>query len=143
MNTTEINRAMRRVPTYRGTFCSDNMPGTTGLIIANTDPCGRPGTHWIAIYISPDRQRGEYFDSFGRLPIARLANYLNRHCDRWYYCENQLQSVASSYCGVYCMLYCIHRSRGVDLENFIACFSNDTGFNDVIARHMLTKLGFQ
>ena len=38
------------------------------LLVCNTDPSNRPGSHWIAIYVEDGR--GEFFDSFGRRPNA-------------------------------------------------------------------------
>lgn len=140
MRTNEIDRLLKgKVHNYLGTFSSDNLPkGKTGLLISNTDPHHLPGTHWIAIYISEDRRRGEYFDSFGRPPNRHFANYMNEHCLYWTYNSRQLQSVVSTFCGHYCILFCICRSRGMPMNNFVRRFSTDTGFNDVVVRKALS-----
>jgi hypothetical protein len=140
MKTTEIERLMRKVPNYMGTFSSDNVPDRSGLMIVNLDPEHLPGTHWIAIYISHDRRRGEYFDSFGRRPNKHFANIMDERCRRWIYNKKQLQSIASKYCGHYCMLYCICRSRGMDMPKFVSGFTRDTGLNDAIVAKSLRRI---
>ena len=77
LNTNQIDRILKRKvkKNYLGTFSSNHLPHETGLLVSNTDPCNRAGTHWIAIYISADRRRGEYFDSFGRAPNALFTEY--------------------------------------------------------------------
>ena len=42
------------------------------------------------------------------------------------------QSVVSRFCGHYCVLYCILRSRGMDMCSIVSSFTRDTGFNDVL-----------
>ena len=137
MNTKEIDALMRNTPAYRGTFSRDTIPDVTGLMIVNTDPSHLPGTHWIAIFIDPTRQRGEYFDSFGRPPDEHFNNFMNAHCSNWIYNKRQLQSVVSKYCGYYCVVYCLLRSAGKDLNGFIKIFSRDTGYNDAMIKKCL------
>jgi len=38
----------------------------------------------------------------------------------------------SRFCGHYCVLYCILRSRGIDMHSIVSSFTRDTGFNDVL-----------
>jgi hypothetical protein len=80
MNAVDIQRLLRGVNSYRGTLSCDTLPNKTGLVISNTDPHNLPGEHWIAIYISPDRRYGEYFDSFGRVPNGLFTNYETTLC---------------------------------------------------------------
>ena len=137
MNTTQIDSILKRcrLTTYRGVFASDQLPRVTGVLIANVDPINKPGSHWVAIYISADRQRGEFFDSFGRAPDQRLTLFMKCNCVNWIYNKRQLQSVVSKCCGHYCILYCINRAKlGIDLHRFLTRFTKDTGFNDLIVR---------
>jgi hypothetical protein len=140
MNTKEIDAVMKRTPAYRGTFSRDTIPDVTGLMIVNTDPRHLPGTHWIAIFIDPTRQRGEYFDSFGRPPDEHFATYMNTHCTNWIYNRRQLQSVVSKFCGYYCIVYCVLRSAGRDMNSFVKTFSRDTGYNDVLIKKCLSLI---
>jgi len=84
-------------------------------MVSNTDPQHRPGRHWIAIYISSDRQFGEYFDSFGRDAPPSFVRFMNDNCMYWTFNETHLQSIASNFCGYYCVYYCILGSRGISM----------------------------
>jgi len=87
MNTGDIDRILKaNSPSmFRGVFSCDTLPKSNvrGLIVCNTDPHDKPGEHWIAMYIDGDR--GEYFDSFGRVHDNVFEDYLNRHCINWIY----------------------------------------------------------
>lgn len=132
MNTDEIERMLSSCkPLFLGVYSRDNLPNHQhGLLVANTDPEDRAGTHWIAIYT--DGRRGEYFDSLGREPYATFRDYLNKHCEHWIYNDRQIQSIASRFCGHYCVYYCMLKCRGVDLRRIVNRFTDDTGFNDVL-----------
>ena len=132
MNSEQIARILRPLsPIFRGVYSCNDLPvDGRGLMVCNTDPRGKPGSHWIAIYIEDGL--GEYFDSFGRRPTEEFERYLNQHCKQWTFNDKQLQSIASRFCGYYCVYYCVLRCRGFSLRRIVASLSNDTGFNDVI-----------
>ena len=134
MNGSSIEKALDRCrPTFRGVYSIDTLPTNgRGLMVVNTDPSDRPGTHWIAIYVDSEGIRGEYFDSLGREPHAIFRRYLQKNCEDWIYNERQIQSVASRFCGHYCVYYCTLRCHGVDLRRIVSHFTDDTGFNDVL-----------
>lgn len=137
MNTRQIDNLLRRckLPGYRGVYPSDRVPGNPGIMVVNLDTHDKPGTHWVAIYIKSDRSYGEYFDSFGRAPDSRLFVFMNSNCCQWVHNRIQLQSAASECCGHYTVMYCIYRvRRGSDMDKFVAHFTKDTGFNDLIVR---------
>ena len=138
MNTDQINRFVRSVchHNFQGVYSIDTLPEIPRLLICNTDPSHKPGSHWIAISVDYER-RGEYFDSFGRKPPAIFEDYLNKHCKSWSYNARQLQSVVSSYCGAYCCVYCMLKCRGFSLNRFVSLFTNDTGYNDSIVRDFI------
>ena len=76
-------------------------------VVVNTDPSDMPGTHWVAIYI---RQYGvEYFDSLGRPPNNHFRSFLQRFSRHCAWNEHQYQSIVSSLCGAYCILFIITR----------------------------------
>ena len=138
MNTNEIDRFVRSVCRhhFQGVYSIDTLPDTPRLLISNTDPSDKPGTHWIAISVDSER-RGEYFDSFGRQPPAVFEDYMNKHCISWSYNAKQLQSVVSSFCGAYCCVYCMLKCKGFSLNRIINLFTNDTGYNDSIVRDFI------
>ena len=102
-------------------------------------PSDSPGEHWVVIYVSYDGDYGEFFDSFGR-PTAEFEHYMNKHCSKWTYNRNQLQSIASRFCGLYCACYCIVRSRNVDVTRFVRYFTNDTGLTDVFMHELMCRI---
>ena len=60
---------------FRGVFSSDCLPkhvrkGVAHAFVINTDPHYKPGTHWVAVYVSAFG-RATYFDSFGMLPFPQ------------------------------------------------------------------------
>ena len=122
MNSQQIDRVIRRhVRRFDGIYSIDNLPRHDGpkLLVANTDPADRPGEHWIAISVD-DHGNGQYFDSFGRAPLKRCKDYMNRHYRRWTYNRMQFQSVASELCGHYCIVWCLLNGRKIDLCNLLS-----------------------
>lgn len=146
MNTEDIERALKNCkPGFLGVFSKDTLPEDEphGTMVVNTDPESEPGTHWIAMNV--EKGRGEYFDSFGRPPEKTFRSYLKKHCGRgggkkdWTFNERQLQSVASRFCGHYCVYYCLLKNRGLEMEEIVSKFTNDTGFNDVLVHGFVCR----
>lgn len=140
MNNYQIDKIMKAIDSYRGTFSADTIPNDVGLCIVNTDTSCQPGEHWIAIYISSDRKHGEYFDSFGRPPDERFQRHLNKNCSNWTHNSKQLQSIASPFCGYYCIFYCVLRSRRIGMNAIVDSLTNDTGFNDIVVHAFICPL---
>ena len=141
MDTRDIERFINRDricrSTFQGVFSCDTLPTKPRLLICNTDPSYEPGQHWIAIHVD-QYGRGEYFDSSGRPPNNHFKRYMNRHCgSKWTYNKIQLQSIISSFCGYYCCLYCMFRSRGVNMIRIVNQFTSDTAFNDSIVHYFV------
>ena len=63
---------------YGGIYPSNGLPKyrlkRPGFIIANTDPYGKPGRHWVAFYF-PRRGPAEFFDSTGSAPYKLNRNF--------------------------------------------------------------------
>ena len=91
-------------------------------------------------YVDDDGHYGEYFDSLGRPPNRLFEHYMNAHCREWTYNCKQLQSITSTFCGHYCVCFCILRSSGIDMRRFVRCFTRDTGLNDVIVHELICSL---
>jgi hypothetical protein len=145
MNTSTINAylARRCKGQFLGVFSSDTLPSVIrkrpALLVCNTDPSDRSGEHWICIYIDENRH-GEFFDSFGRSAGMPFNNYMNTHCIHWTYNSTQLQSIISTYCGHYCVFYCLYRSRGIDMNRIVGMFTSDTGVNDYLVQKFVLKI---
>jgi len=138
MNTQQIDRAIRRhVRDFDGVFSRDNLPPKPSLLVANTDPAAEPGEHWVVIRVD-ENGNGYYFDSYGRRPPPTFERYMNRHCDNWSHNAKQFQSVASKFCGQYCVCYCVLINRGIDLCDILT--TRDTGMNDIVVHHIACRI---
>jgi len=131
MNSDEIECFLRaHVRDFDGVFSIDNLPDDPHLLVCNTGPSYKPGPHWIAIYIEDGR--GEFFDSFGHRPNIDFERYMTRYCVSWNFNNRQIQSIISKFYGYYCVYFCVHRSRGIDMCKIVRSFTSDTGLNDVL-----------
>ena len=138
MDTTDLFKHLSRrcQELLVGIFPADKLPHKIPvrrplLFICNTDPHNKPGEHWIVMYLD-DNNGGEFFDSFGRNPSPIFLDFMNKHCIKWTFNAEQLQSVLSRYCGHYCVFYCLFKKLRYDMLSIVNCFSNDTTLNDVI-----------
>jgi len=130
MNTEEIRRPLQNVKHFYDVYSIDMLPARPrGILVCNLDPSYRRGIHWVCICVD-DGTRGDYFDTFWRALPKTLKDYMNAYCERWTYNSRQIQSIVSSFCGHYCIYFCMLRSRGLTMNEIVCSFSNDTGFND-------------
>src|SRR5664279_2080844 len=94
MNTSQIDSILESDSVckslFQGVYSVDTLPSKPRLLVCNTDPSTKPGSHWIAIYVDKNG-RGEYFDSFGRAPQREFEHYMNKHCRVWTFNKKQLQ----------------------------------------------------
>ena len=108
---------------FRGVFSSDGLPkqvrkGVAHAFVINTDPHDKPGTHWVAVYVSAFG-RATYFDSFGMSPFPKtIADFLSYN--QWTLRINPvtIQSFGASTCGLYCVLFIRHMCKGKKLTKF-------------------------
>ena len=125
MNTLQINRALKDNKFFRGTHPLNHIPCAIPDVdqgfIVNTDPCKDDGQHWVESVILRNG-KGEYFDSFGRPPPQEIAQYFSNHATAYNSSRKVIQHPFSSSCGLYCIQYINHRSRGRDLKSFVASF---------------------
>jgi hypothetical protein len=123
-----------------GIYSASNLPKNIvtrpALLIANTDPSTKKGSHWIAIYLDA-YGRGEFFCSYGMAPFVKQhKDFLDRNCTTWTHNTTQLQSFSSSLCGQYCVLFLAHRARGLFLDDFLWHFKKFKNYkqNDAFIR---------
>jgi hypothetical protein len=132
---TQIEKVMKGTPNFSGVVAADEIsklsPKPNMNIIANTDPRGKSGTHWVAIKIDNKAKTVEYYDSFGRKPtklidseIKELFGKLNTD-DMYKYKYNGKvnQDVTTDTCGYFSMLFLLSRNKGND-------FKQSTGFDE-------------
>lgn len=139
-----LEHAMRQDPhatsNFAGVFASDTLPHRLHhkpcLLIVNTDPIFKPGTHWLAIHI--DREgRGTFFDSYGFPPyIPNIKRFLNRMCTSWKYNHIDLQNLGSTVCGQYCVMFLLYQAHGFSLDRFCKLFTTNLRRNDILVNKM-------
>ncbi len=127
---------------FLGVFAADTLPRSVpkpALIIVNSDPISKAGTHWLAISID-SCGRGEYFDSYGIRPfVSEHEKFLSRVCKSWKYNHTDLQDLYSSVCGQYCAMYLMFKAHGYSLNEFVKCFTNNCTENDAIVCRMFER----
>ena len=143
MDTIIIRKLLKSFKCFKGVYPLDMLPYKQKLpvnIIVNTDPSYKPGEHWVCICIDKNGV-GRYFDSFGLPPLKReIFEYLQYKCIRgWDYNKVTLQSMTSTTCGHYCVLYIIFRCQGLTNEQFLSKFNSNTLENDKRMKQIFSK----
>ncbi len=152
MNNIEIDELLcsdrYSAPFFRGVFSSDKIPKTVqkpACFVANTSKAGESGMHWVAFFVT--RTHAEFFDSYGLKPQKQeFLEFLQANAPTWFYNSKKLQGAISTTCGQYCVLYLMHRCRGVDFQTFLDHFSslqlhlNDRTANDIVNDFFNTDL---
>ena len=119
----------------------DRLPRNCPItLIVNTDTSNLAGQHWIAIWISPNKI-GEVFDSYGRLPPARVQRWMNIQTRMWTFNRRLVQSYTSTKCGAFCLFYLYHKVHGVSLKNIVSKFFPIFVFlNDYIVQVFIDRI---
>lgn len=146
MNTIDIANCLKEIARNKfeyGVYANDRLPlklKKPAIIVANTDPSYKPGTHWIAFYL-PKRGIGEYFDSYGRTPIDKnFVRFLKLHCKKFKFNNKQLQSDLSTLCGNYCCVYLYYKTKNMSMDKFLKKFKKDNHvLNDKKVKRMFKK----
>ena len=144
MNTKRISeilsRDRRTRDAFRGVYPRDGLPTTAttdSLYVCNTDPSDRPGGHWVTIHFDRNK-RAEYFDSFGLPPVfAEFEQFMNDNSKFWLHNKRVVQDVYSSACGHHCIFFAVHRCIGFDMGAISNMHTDNTDFNDDIAREFV------
>ena len=111
-------------------YPADKLPTAPTCFIANVDVATKPGSHWIAVFISGDGN-GEVFDSYGRAPDKSLETYLKKYCKSIIHNSVRVQGPLSSTCGQYSLYFLCHRARGRAMRNIVTDFGSDFVLNDI------------
>lgn len=119
-----------------GVFAKDTLPVLTrdmlargvGLIV-NTEPSGRLGRHWVAMYFKGNT--GELFDSLGEPVNSVFDLYLKTYVNQYQHNRRQLQSSSSSLCGHYCLYYLLYKCKTeLTLQTLVQIFDGQVRFNN-------------
>jgi hypothetical protein len=131
MNTVEISKLLSADPltraVFRGVYACDQLPAKNaldGAYIANTDPIGYTGKHWVCFFLTTNTC--EFFDSFGNPPnyvhFPKQFEHMTNYRKTSYYNPHMIQSIFSRLCGNYCVYYVQERCRGYSMDDIIARF---------------------
>jgi hypothetical protein len=104
---------------FRGVFAQNEKSldiSKTGYYIINTDILGKPGTHWVALYITP--KTVYIFDSFGRKSHNLLPHLVSKaHKQNKKIIDtdhDRDQSDTSNICGQLCLAWLmVVKSMGI------------------------------
>ena len=134
LSTQELNALADQDPSlkkvFEGTGPCDGLPRRPkkkACYIVNTDPEGKPGEHWIALWT--ENNVCEVMDSYG-LPLEwykttrPLIDWIITHWKHWVTNGTSLQGLHSYACGHYCLAYLKLKARGGSLQDFLALFSD-------------------
>lgn len=123
---------------FIGVFAADELPlGNLNLpciLISNTQISSQSGEHWVSIYVDINK-KGYFFDSLGRSPDYYNHNlfceFLDKHTISWEFNNTQLQSLESSACGHYCLVFGYYICRGYNFHKIIQLFTRHKKLNDL------------
>ena len=139
MNDIEIHEILKKdlmSSSFVGVFSRTRIPLNNSIpagYIVNLDDFAKPGSHWIAIYISDKYYY--LFDSYGRNfnNDSCISSFLRSYADKrdYKFSPVVLQQITTSTCGLFCILFIMIMSRGYTLDEFISIFSLDNpSYND-------------
>lgn len=150
MDTRQINRSLKRVKGFQGTFPCNHIPNlprnglkTTIYFVLNTARYIRKkdknhsksktvaGKHWVVLVIHPSH-KAEYYDSFGLPPEQHdIREYITNNCANGCTYNTQMtQNPLSRTCGVHCIDFIISRSSGISLRDYVTDFRTNLIEND-------------
>ena len=119
--------------------------------ILNTDAHNKPGRHWLAFFYNHVTDKLEYFDSFGIAAPMYVEVYASlKACGLADSIQDvnasvMLQSVLSSICGQYCVLFLYWRAKYCNkpptlFGRSLAQYSNAVQRDKYVVQHLRTLL---
>ena len=129
---------------YRGTFSKDmllkQINKNESVVINLQDYFNGQGTHWTAVYNSPESTDIEYFDSFGLVPPNEVVKYM-RGVKNLIYNGSQIQGINSIMCGYYCVYYIMKRYEGITPDKILLDFHERPDlFNETFIQYFSTYI---
>ncbi len=125
---------MKPIAGFKGVYCFDEMDKIPlsrtqdSSFVLNTDPSTKKGCHWVAIWISPTRDKSvEVYDSLvemSPLKLPILKNYLKQRIETMglpYRLKLKLNEVRdqranSNSCGYFATKFILDRARHVPFD---------------------------
>ena len=150
MNSIEIYQVLMGDDMSKANFSNvlarDQLPkkiNWPSSFVINTDKQSKPGEHWLAFYYDKDGIC-EFFDPLGFSPkYYHLDKFLQSTSKEYFYNSQQIQGLFSKYCGYYCTLFVMVKSRNHNLDFFLKLFSKNTKTNDLIIKQLKSENFFE
>lgn len=152
MNTIELTSIIKRRifnrTNFVGVLACDQLPKNISkyptMLIVNTHPSFMPGEHWVAIYITKDKD-GYFFDSFGHSPENRrfppeIKHFLRKNCVTVSYSGRVVQSELSTKCGQHCVFFLCNIQKGMSYKQFINMYGPDPVCNDAMVCRFVNRI---
>lgn len=143
MDTLEILKILsidKILKTGQFNVCSiDTLPivrTKPAAVVVNLDPSYAPGSHWVAMYFN--KNRCDYFDSYGRMPNQILFDYITTNSGNFNYNNKCIQAPLTSTCGQHCIFFLVWRSRGVPMSLIVQRLQAET--SDEFVTKFINKL---
>lgn len=141
MNTIELTAVGQKIAhraSFLGVVPCDHLPRdirhVPAMLVVNTEPSNAAGAHWLAIYITAERQ-GYFFDSYGNPPTysefpVSIQQFLDHSCSDVVYSTQQIQDHLSTACGQHCLFFLFNMQKGVSYHKFLRMFGANLPRND-------------
>lgn len=145
MNTLTIERRLSRSALtnryFLGVFPCDRVPRIhkfPSSLVLNLDPASQAGSHWVAVFaLSPHKLY--YFDSYGMAPTDCVRKSLQQF-SKITRNNHIFQSLNSTICGHYSMLFIALSSSGMSFENIIRLLLSKSRYRDNYVKSLVNKL---
>lgn len=132
---------------FRGVYAADEIDNIEPSLspfsyIMNLDKSGKPGTHWIAVYVDPVKEMSaEYFDSFGDPPGKDWLIRMKKMIDKLklpYMLKMKINTVInqranSESCGWFAVKFLKDRYMGKP-------FYDASGYKDAVCQPIVMKM---
>ena len=131
-------------PSFQGVFSSDILPKEiqNGCLITNLSENGEFGTHFVTIVIKDHSIL--YIDPLGmKCEVEDIQSFLKKSKRSVLYNTEQIQSMFSNECGMFCMLFCLYFDQCYIMKKrapFPLIFSKNREENDKICLKYVNKL---
>jgi len=140
----QIDKLLKNIKNYKGCYSKDNIRTKLkeGYYVINLQDSNEgDGSHWCCLYVS--KYYDLYFDSYGFI----CPENIEQLCDKLIYSQKMIQSLNSSSCGYYVVLFILYMNKFnindklliVKYNNFINLFNKDEMINDKILKTELSK----
>jgi hypothetical protein len=148
MNSIQINEILKKDDYARkyflGVFSRDKIPKISKStlpcsMVINTHESDKPGEHWLALFYDANGNC-DFFDSLAFSPnFYNFKQFFNKNALKISFSNKPIQSLFSDFCGYYCVLFLLFRSRHISLDNFLKFFDFNKTKNDNYLKKLIEE----